>query len=498
MESKLMDKLLLGIDFGTSTNFVTKYDFAKKDAVTVENMGGYGSSNIFDNAIYIESGTNVVLGHSANKKGLSDPMNHFSNIKRYIDSDHWEQKIPHLDYRIFSAQQIAEMIFREIKERVEKNENRSIDGVVLTVPYAYGDLYRKRLKEASENAGMKVLKIIEEPVAAAISFGIFDKKLDDGKKEKILVFDLGGGTLDITVFEMSKTGSKTVIEVLNTDGVKQLGGKDIDDILVKKFQNLLGTDYSEVNDSVELKRYQEGLSSLAKATKENLSEDEEYDIYENYTINGEPKELEFDLERKEFEMWLKTNNIIGEIKDALDRSLMDIEDEDIEPEDIDRVILAGGSSSIPLIYKTVEEYFGKAPETRKNLGELIGHGAGLVAGMTADDSLQYKIIRKVSKNIGLAKGNRFETILAKNTPYGEWSPAYMITVDNLADSDLKIHLYEGDSAIVEHCEKIGSISAEVSGLKTSELGIALSKDEKEGRLNYRLYDGETVLKEDKI
>ena len=114
----MKDELLLGIDFGTSTNYVTKYDFAKKDAVAVANMGDYGGSNIFENTIYIESGSNVILGKLANKKGVSSPMNFFRDIKRHISSDNWSQKIPHLDNQIFTAQDIATLIFKEIKKKM--------------------------------------------------------------------------------------------------------------------------------------------------------------------------------------------------------------------------------------------------------------------------------------------------------------------------------------------------------------------------------------------
>lgn len=481
-----MDKLLLGIDFGTSTNFITKYDFLKKDAVAVENMGEYGGSNIFDNVIYIESGTNVVLGAAANKKGLSDPMNYFSDIKRYVVSEQWKQKIPHRDNRIFSAKDIATLIFTEIKAKVEKSENRSVDGIVLTVPYSYGDTYRRNIKEAVEASGMRVLKIIEEPIAAAVSFGILDNASEAGKK-KILVFDFGGGTLDITIFQFSKKNQHCVqIEVLNTDGVERLGGKDIDHIIISKFQHYLSTQYDDISNEIERKEYQENLTKLAMETKENLSEDDEDDIYENYTINGDHKELELELSRDEFNGWLKNNNIIGEIEDALDRTLMGVEEEDLEAEDIDRIILAGGSSSIPIIYQTIKNYFGKEPESRKNLGELVAHGAGIIAGLTVDDSLEYEIIRRVSKNIGIAKGNRFKTILPKNTSYGIESVIHHLTIKN--KETLKINFYEGDSAIIEHCEEIGSITIDTSILQGEKIGITLSKDKDEGRIIYHLYN----------
>ncbi len=494
-----MDKLLLGIDFGTSTNYVTKYDFGKQDAVAVANMGSYANSNIFENTIYIESGSNVVLGSAASKRGTSDPLNFFRGIKRYISSEQWYQKIPHLDNRMYSAQDIASMIFKEIKEKVEKSENKSIDGVVLTVPYSYSDRYRSRLKEAAEDAGLHVLKLIEEPVAAAVSFGIFEKDLQINHKEKMLVFDLGGGTFDITIFEMEKLGNGQVkIEVLNTDGVENLGGEDIDEVLMSKFRALIGIQYDDIANETELKDYQELLKKTAMETKENLSVDDIYESYAIITINGKTEELEYELSRDEFATWMKTNNILGQIEDAIDRSLMDVGDDGLEVEEIDRVILAGGSSNIPLIHYLTEKYFGKKPESRKNLGELVGHGAGIVAGLTEDKSLNYEIIRKVSKNVGIAKGNKFETVLPKNTNYGVKSDLHTISIQNVQDGELRITFYEGDSSIVEHCEIVGSIVIDVSAVEGNDIGISLEKDESEGRLVYHIYDNDTEIETNNI
>ncbi len=489
MESKLMEKLLLGIDFGTSTNFVTKYDFTKGDAVEIANMGDYGESNIFPNTIYIESEDNIILGKTADGKGSSDPMNYFSDIKRYIASDNWEHRIPNLDYAKYSAKDIAVLILKEIKSKVEKSENKNIDGVVLTVPYSYGETYRSRLREAAEEAGLNVLKIIEEPIAAAISFGIFNNHSE--VDEKILIFDFGGGTLDITVFKFTKHNQSAIkIEVLNTDGVEKLGGKDIDNILVEKFKEFLGVQFEDINDDINLKKFQNKLLEFSLRSKEILSEEDD-EIYENFNINGVDKELELDLEQNVFDVWLKTNNIVGQIKDALDRVLDDIGENGMEPEEIDKVILVGGSSSIPLIHTIIEEYFEKVPLTQKEPGKLVGHGAGIIAGLTEDSSLDYEIIRKVSKDIGISKGNRFEPILKKNSTYGVESKLYIIDLSK-SDNDqfIKVNFYEGDSSIVEDCENIGSLEIEVKGNK---MGIALSRAENDGRLKYHLYDESKTL-----
>ena len=484
----MKDELLLGIDFGTSTNYVTKYDFAKKDAIAVANMGDYGGSNIFENTIYIESGSNVILGRSANKKGASDPMNFFRDIKRHISSDNWSQKIPHLDNQIFTAQDIATLIFKEIKIKVEKIENRPIDGVVLTVPYSYGDQYRRRLRKSAQNAGLSVINIIEEPIAAAVSFGLFDNN-STTKDEKILVFDFGGGTLDITVFNFSKKNqSHAEIEVLNTSGVEQLGGKDIDEIMISKFKSIIGVEYDDILNDVELKKYQEVLNKTATEQIENLSFDDETEVYENFSLNHTSKELEIDLTVEEFNQWLKSNNIIGKIEDALDQALWDIGEDGLEPKDIDKILLAGGSSSIPIINDTIANYFNKTPIAQNNLGELIGRGAGIVAGIASDDSLNYNIIKKVSKNVGIAQGNKFVSILNKNTNYGIESDFFEIKINNLTDTNIKRSFYEGDTSTIENCEYIGYIEFDTVNVGSSKIFITLSKDTDDGRIISTLYD----------
>ncbi|MDQ7073998.1 MAG: Hsp70 family protein [Gammaproteobacteria bacterium] len=469
-----MDKLLLGIDFGTSTNFVTKYDFSKKDAVPVANMGGYGGTNIFDNNIYIQSEDNYVIGDS--KKQHSDPENFFEDVKRYIVDDKKRYRVPNLNNRAVSAQDIAEMVFKSIAKKVEENENKKIDGVVITVPYSYGKKYRQRLQEAATNAGLKVIRLIEEPVAAAISYGIFGDDIKEDKKEKIAVFDLGGGTFDITIFDFEKSDAQHAkIEVLNTDGVENLGGKTVDELLSKKFMDHLKIDYSIFSKDKERIKFQSELNKTAKNTKELLSESDEEEIYENVSINGESKELELNVSVDGFNGWLKDNNILGKIEDALERAVYDI---DLEPEDIDRVVLAGGTSTIPIIKSTVEAFFGRKSEAKKDLGELVGHGAGILAGLSEDSSLKYTVIRKTSKNIGVARGNKFKKILHKNTKYGEESALMGQKLMNREASSLNVTFYEGDSAKIEDSEKIGVVKINGKEFSSEQIYISLIREDK--------------------
>ena len=481
-----MNKLLIGIDFGTSTNYVTKYDFNKKDAIAVANMGVYsGHNQMFDNCIYFESENTPVLGSAAHKKGISDPLNFFSDIKQFIVSDDWKHIVPNLNNKEMSAQDITERIFHEIRRKVEENEAKKIDGAVITVPYAYSDKYKKRIVEAANDAGLNVIKLVEEPVAAAISFGVFNDAIQNNEKEKIVVFDLGGGTFDITVFDFIKNDKQHAkIEVLNTDGVASLGGNHIDNIITEKFREELNVEYSEFSNDQEARNFKLDLTKNAIELKFELSDCDESDVFFQSYVNQESKVLDTDVTKEDFNDWLKNNNVLGQIEDALDRAIFDI---DLEPKDIDRIVLAGGTSNIPVIKELVRNYFGKEPESKKNLGELVGHGAGILAGLSEDDSLQYEVIRKTSKNIGIAKGNKFEKILSKNIRYGEESAEKLVSLKNPA-SQLSVTFYEGDSTKIEDCEKVGKAQIDGTLFENAKIYIKLNRDEQSGRMKYKFSD----------
>ncbi len=181
--------------------------------------------------------TNQVIGKLAFEKRILDPFNVVEGIKRKLEYDNWKQRIASIGQEL-SSEEIATDIFKVIKNRVEAiHGGTPVEGVVISVPFAFQSKERQRIKNAAENAGLNVMKLIEEPVAAAICFGLFHEVVKNNKKEKVLIFDLGGGTFDVTIFELVKQSDDTIrVEVLNTDGHKNLGGKDIDDMLVKKFE----------------------------------------------------------------------------------------------------------------------------------------------------------------------------------------------------------------------------------------------------------------------
>ncbi|MGA1870352.1 MAG: Hsp70 family protein [bacterium] len=493
----MKDGIYLGIDFGTATNYVTKWDFKKTDAMPVENLGGYGGGYFWDNVIYYESPTNYIVGEKAYKKGVTEPLNFVKDIKRYIEDDKWRVKIKSLNKEL-AAVDVAADIFRVIKDKVEKNEGgKSIDGIVISVPFAFQHRERQKIKLAAEKAGLKVMGLIEEPIAAAISFGLHSKSIENNKKEKILVFDLGGGTFDVTIFDlMRKSDNSIKVEVLNTDGHKNLGGKDIDSMLVEQFLGSLGHDGKEVNISDEKKYKQDQLALVmeARKVKEELSEADEVDVYlarlfDNCTLDIEG------LTREEFNNWLRKNGFVSKVKEVLYNSLEDI---DLEVSDIERIILVGGSSNIPYIQDLIEKTFHRKAESKEDVGRLVGHGAGIYCGKLLDNSLNYEVITKVSHDIGIKLDGRFLKLIKKNERYETFSDYKEIGIGNQAKT-MSIGIYQGVYSNKDHCSLIGKITLDnVSKLPEKKIKIKLGTD-KNGIVKYILSDVKgKVIKEGEV
>ncbi|RLB84885.1 MAG: hypothetical protein DRH26_18765 [Deltaproteobacteria bacterium] len=478
------DGLFLGIDFGTSTNYVTRWDAQKKVAVPVVGITRqHGGQNFIDNIIYYESVTNQVIGKLAFEKGILDPFNVVEGIKRKLEYDNWKQRIASIGQEL-SSEEIATDIFKVIKNRVEGiHGGTPVEGVVISVPFAFQSKERQRIKNAAENAGLNVMKLIEEPVAAAICFGLFHEVVENNRKEKVLIFDLGGGTFDVTIFELVRQFDDTIrVEVLNTDGHKNLGGKDIDDMLVKKFEESIdGYELALISDERQRRKDQLNLIEEAKRVKENLALAEDEDAF--CADLDQRRVLEMEITLEEFNKWLIRHGFIGRVREVLESALDEIE---FEPGDIDRIVLVGGSSNIPLIQQEIEKIFGKKAESIRNPGELVGEGAGIYCGSLLDKSLNYEIVTKISHAIGVKTTGKFAPLIQRNSKYEAFSDIRYFSVTNRTDRRTKIEVYQGNSTDITECSFVGQIQIDGSKLPESQIGIQLGTD-KNGIVNYKLY-----------
>lgn len=478
--------ICLGIDFGTSTNVVTYWDANKKTAVPVP-LGKYGMPNVFPNVIYYESATNKIVGDDAVAKGKQDPTNAVFAIKRRLESVDFKQAVPKLGLSL-SSEDIATDIFGWIKKSVEeKYGGQPVDGVVISVPFAFQHRERKRIERAAQRAGLKVLGLIEEPVAAALSFGLIERATR-GKNEKILVFDLGGGTFDVTIFDFQKQSDRQfAIKVITTDGATKLGGIDIDDAIVDNLLGMLDKQFPDYNLDTRDSKVQEKeafmLRQQAIEMKEILSDDEEADLIFTSSISDEFL-LDDVITRDDLIGWLRS--FMTKIEDVLNSAL---DDADLEPKDIDRIIMVGGTSNIPAVNELVREYFGKEPEQVRQLDLMVGEGAGIYCGLKyVEKSLECNIAVGVSRDIGINRNGRFKLMLARNTLYGTPSAVEIITLNRLGQKDISVPIVQGNQTVNS---KVATIDVPIdvqNKLSGNRIGVRLNTDKNSGTILYELYD----------
>ncbi|WP_462409377.1 Hsp70 family protein [Neobacillus sp. Marseille-QA0830] len=469
--------LYVGIDFGTSTLYVTKWDDEKQMAVPVPNLipSEYGSSNYVDNVVYYEESGNLIMGKKAVKHILLDPWNGVSEIKRHLDDDGWFREIRGQKKM---ATEIITDIFTYIKMRVETiYGGKEITGAVISVPYAFEPKERKKIETAARKAGIPVLALIEEPVAAALSSGLFDE-LKPGSKETVLIFDLGGGTFDVTLFDaiLGLDGNKSVI-VKNTDGDRLLGGADIDQLIADKFLAMMNVGSELLHDP----RFQNELFEEARQTKIGLSDMQEYDIFKKFEIVEEP--LEKVITRSQFEGWLM-GSFLHKIDNVLDRVLEDVS---VKVSEVDQIILVGGTSNIPVIAKRVTDFFGKRPKMMDDPGELVGKGAAIYCGISVGSSDEINVIRRSSHGFGVRITNKtIKPILMRNELYGQYSPFYDFSIP-IDKQKGKVVIYQGNSPFVEHCSEAGYIVVNQRDYPSGVIRLQLKMSDS-GLVYYRTFD----------
>lgn len=492
--------LYLGIDFGTSTNYVTRWS-EEGSVKAVPNMDPslYTGDEVFPNVIYYQNNGKSIIGQSALRFLAIDPRNGVAGVKRRLVEDNWEYTIPAISAK-YSPVDVATDIFTYMKNRIsENNGGAKIDGVVISVPYAYGNKERLKIQKAAERAGLNVLDLIEEPVAAAISYGVFQKQSTMGHSENILVFDFGGGTLDITVFSYTKTPEGAVtIEVLNTEGLRDFGGQIIDELLMSKLTEKAGVNISEIKEEEQRLKFQSEMLAKVVEMKEAYQyweEDEDGEIDD--IVSG--IRLAVSVSTEELEGWIRGAGIIERIRFAVEDALMDSGASGLEKEDIDRVLLVGGSSNLKIVRKELENMFGKKPEVcdTVEINKMVGHGAGVYCGMKVNNTGGISIVQRLSYSIGVRVGAKFDKLIEKNEAYGKYSkPRKYALADNKNHRDIEV--YQGNSTDIKKCFLIGKIPVSDLNLDAGqEIEIELGTDQS-GMVAYKVFTNSNCIVEGKL
>ena len=443
-------KPVLGIDLGTTYSAIARWT-EKGPKVYQNPRREYTWASV---VYYDERQEKPLVGNLALKRALIDPENAVIGVKRMMDDGN--QKI-RLGNKEFSPIEISSMILRDVYEYAEKT-TPGFDpaGVVVTVPYYFTAVQNTNTSEAATMAGLNVLGIIQEPVAAALAYGIHEEEtLND---EIIMVFDLGGGTFDLTIFRFTNSSDKLTFEVLATGGDDRLGGLDFDQSLselIKEKANLNLDGQSET----DLLKAKSSLLEAAKEAKEILSFEETTDIIKPNILTGQHVEIE--IEREEFEeciahYFAKMDTIIDNV----------IEKASLSRNDIDRVIKVGGSSRIPKIDELLIQKLG----VNKTFGNIdpdlcVAQGASIYAAFL-DERIEWakeiEIKTATAHALGVGLGDGRVSVLIPGNRRTPCEDTRTFTTDTDNCEELDIDLYQGSSKFIKNNKKIGTIH--VSGL----------------------------------
>ncbi len=444
---------IIGIDLGTS-NSAAAVVMGGKPVLIPAAEGTSIGGKAFPSVVAFTKDGQLIVGEPARRQAITNPDNTIVAAKRKMGGD-YVFKIQGKDYK---PQQISAFILQKIKKDAEAFLGEKIDKAVITVPAYFDDNQRQATKDAGTIAGLDVVRIINEPTAASLAFGL-DKA---GQDMKILVFDFGGGTLDVTIMEMGGG----VFEVLSTSGDTQLGGTDMDKILidyvVNEFRKTTGIDLTK--DSTAMTRIREA-SEKAKIELSTVMETDINLPFISYDQSAGPKNLEIKLTRAKFEELIRP--IVEKCRGSVDNALRDAK---LAPSDVSKIVLVGGPTRIPLVKKFVGDVIGKSPESGVDPMEAVAVGAAIQAGIIAGDVTSDIVLLDVTPlTLGVETlGGLREPLIERNTTIPTSKTKIFTTAaDN--QTAVTIHVVQGERPMAADNVSLGSFN--LTGLPPAPRGI---------------------------
>ena len=478
----------VGIDLGTTNSVVAVLEGG--EPTVIANAEG----NRTTPSIVAFKGEEVLVGELAKRQAITNPDNTVRSIKRQIGTN-WKEKFENKEY---TPQEVSARILQKLKRDAESYIGEDVTDAVVTVPAYFNDAERQATKEAGQIAGLNVLRIINEPTAAALAYG-----LENNEDQKILVYDLGGGTFDVSVLEISEG----VFEVKSTSGDSKLGGDDWDERvmewLVDKFKSSTGIDISE--DKMAMQRIKEG----AEKAKIELSSTTETEINLPFiTANDSgPQHLLEKLSRSEFEKI--TSDLVDRTKDPVNKA---VKDAGLSFSDIQHIILVGGSTRIPAVQALVKSMTGKDPSKGVNPDEVVASGAAIQAGVLKGDVKDVLLLDVTPLTLGVeTKGGIMTKMIERNTTIPTKRSETFSTADD-GQTQVEIHVLQGEREMASGNKSLGKFNlTDIPSAKAGTPQIEVTFDiDANGIVNVNAKDlgtgkeqaisitGGTALEEDEI
>lgn len=438
---------IIGIDLGTTNSCVSVLEGG--EAVVIPNAEGNRTTPSI--VAFTKTGERLV-GETAKRQAITNPDRTIISIKREMGRDH---KVK-IDDKVYSPQEISAMILQKLKADAESYLGETVTDAVITVPAYFTDAQRQATKDAGKIAGLEVKRIINEPTAASLSYGL--DKTD--KQHKIMVFDLGGGTFDVSILEIGDG----VFEVLATNGNNHLGGDDFDKIvmdnLAETFKSEHGVDLR--NDKMALQR----LKEAAEKAKKELSSTQSTNInlpFITATADG-PLHLNIDLTRSKFEQLTK-----GLVDKTMEPTKKALKDAGLNPSDIEQVILVGGSTRIPAVQDAVKKFTNKEPHKGVNPDECVALGAAIQGGVLSGDVKDVLLLDVTPLSLGIETlGSVFTKLIERNTTIPtKKSQVFSTAADNQTAVD--IHVLQGERQMASDNVTMGRF--QLDGIPPARRGV---------------------------